>query len=202
MCTLSSFCLKACGFSFATVKTKFSCHPVIAIFKILPSSRLFILRLPRPHIGRGEGRAEPNAEQKKKKKVKAAEVTILFRRLRKALKFWCLIPVTKIVMRTGNGTPWIHCPDNDLMRMGNGESITNSHYEPKVVISWFCSDASKWRMSDISWESAKKHMEIVTCVALKWWQNVFLDGGVWPGRGRRGMQSLGFVCWMTKQESI
>ena len=35
-----------------------------------------------------EGRAEPDAEQeKKKKKVKASEVTIIFQRLCEALKF-------------------------------------------------------------------------------------------------------------------
>lgn len=39
-----------------------------------------------PQIGRGEkGRAEPNVEQKKK--VKAPELTIIFQRLREALKF-------------------------------------------------------------------------------------------------------------------
>lgn len=141
-----------------------------------------------PQIGRGEkGRAEPNVEQKKK--VKAPELTIIFQRLREALKFWYLILVTKIVMRTGNGTTWIHCPDNDLMRMGNGESITNSHYDPKVVILWFCSDAAKWRMSDISWESARKSMKMVTLCGLKVMAECFSDGGVGCGRGGGGCKA-------------
>ena len=141
--------------------------------------------MPRPHIGR-EKRAGLSQMQnrKKKKKVKVAEVTIIFQRLREALKFWCLIPLTKIVMRTGNGTPWIHCPDNDLMRMGNGESITNSHYDPKVVILWFCSDAAKWRMSDISRESARKRMTPLTWCGLKAMAECVSTGGA--GGGYKG----------------
>lgn len=152
--------------------------------------------MPRPQIGRGEkGKTESNAEQKKK--VKASELTIIFQRLCEALKFWYLILVTKIVMRTGNGTTWIHCPDNNLMRMGNGESITNSHYDPEVVILWFCSDAAKWRMSDISWESARESMSMVTLCSLKVMAECVSDEGVEHRRGRRGIQSVAFVSWVT-----
>lgn len=64
---------------------------LVVISSLLPYSGglfIFICYLPKPQIGGGEkGRAEPNAEQEKKKKVKAAELTIIFQRLREALQF-------------------------------------------------------------------------------------------------------------------
>lgn len=151
--------------------------------------KLYLLIAKATHKQGKEGRAETDAEQKKKKKVKASEVTIIFQRLCEALKFWYLIPLTKIVMRTGNGTPWIHCPDNDLMRMGNGESITNSHYDPKVVILWFCSDAAKWRMSDISWESARKSLTTMTWCGLKAMAECVSTGGAGGGCKELGLSA-------------
>ena len=49
--------------------------------------KLYLLIAKATHRQGKEGRAEPNAEQEKKKKVKVAEVTIIFQRLREALKF-------------------------------------------------------------------------------------------------------------------
>lgn len=99
-------------------------------------------------------------------------------------------------MRIGNGIIWIYCFDNDLMRMGNGESIINSYYDFKVVILWFCLDVAKWRMSDISWESVRKSMKMVILCGLKVMVECFSDGGVGCGRGGGGCKvwSL-FVEW-------
>lgn len=175
---------------------KQSSHCDFLTFAIFRTLNLNLIAKATNRQGR-EGQEWAKCRTEKKKKVKAAELTIIFQRLCEALKFWYLILVTKIVMRTGNGTTWIHCPDNDLMRMGNGESITNSHYDPEVVILWFCSDAAKWRMSDISWESARKSMKMVTLCSLKVMAECVSDEGVGHRRGRRGIQSMAFVCSVT-----
>lgn len=49
--------------------------------------KLYLLIAKATHKQGKEGRAETDAEQKKKKKVKASEVTIIFQRLCEALKF-------------------------------------------------------------------------------------------------------------------